>query len=79
MAGPSFVDAQDGVRSLPRCPPLRRSKISLTVNSYHDRMARVVAIALGVFVAADWYALDGKYTHLLRVVAVSVRQHFLGW
>jgi hypothetical protein len=42
-------------------------------------MARVVAIGLSVFVTADWYALDGKYTHVLRVVAVSLRQHFLGW
>jgi len=42
-------------------------------------MARVVAIALGVFVAVDWYALDGKYTHIVRVVTVSMRQHFMGW
>ena len=42
-------------------------------------MARVVAIGLSVFVTADWYALDGKYTHVLWVVAVSVRQHLLGW
>jgi hypothetical protein len=42
-------------------------------------MMRVVAVILAASAAADLYFLDGKYFHVVQAVAVTLRQHFLGW
>jgi hypothetical protein len=36
-------------------------------------------VAVGAFVAFDLYALDGKYLHAMQTIALTLRQHFLGW
>jgi len=42
-------------------------------------MARMVAVAVGTFVAVDLYALDGRYLRAVYTIGLTLRQHFLGW
>jgi hypothetical protein len=34
-------------------------------------MMRIVAIPIGIFAAVDWYAQDGKYTHIALATVFS--------
>jgi hypothetical protein len=36
-------------------------------------------MAVGAFVALDLYALDGWYLRAAQTIALTLRQHFLGW
>jgi hypothetical protein len=51
----------------------------LTDNRHHWPVSRIVAVAVGAFVAFDLYALDGKYLHVAQTIAMTLRQHFLGF
>jgi len=34
-------------------------------------MTRIVAIPIGIFAAVDWYAQDGRYTHIALAAMLS--------